>query len=349
MSSRRLWQELFSCRASVSCYTSSQITAHLLRTRSYRHQLNHTPKQLYSCDFHDCVRTFVRHDLLNRHRDRHIAKGSQLHRKDAAMLGLGNHSPVADDEKSQSANGSASPEMMRPTVKSRKSQLQYESPQDMGNTSSYSPVTNPSPGTYSGAGSMNGAHNFSQQNGFTRSDSAHLGQRQDSNGGNAPLARPQRHTSFGMADSKPLNFSRPPLQGPHGYLSSASNNSYHGSQSGIQQPYVSQQNFTPFSLPPPGFSTSVTTASSTHESNPVYPTSMATEYPSDTSHHQQSGPDMMLLDQMTAPYTMPVFGGEGHNRSPFAVPEDFLAYLFAGQQVENNSPMVDMSQPGYSK
>jgi len=78
---------------------------------------------------------------------------------------------------------------------------------------------------------------------------------------------------------------------------------------------------------------------------------MSTEYSNDPIQHQQSGPDMMLLDQMTAPNTMPVFGGEGYNRSPFAIPEDFVAYLFSNQQLENAaSPMGPMGpQAGYAK
>jgi hypothetical protein len=76
---------------------------------------------------------------------------------------------------------------------------------------------------------------------------------------------------------------------------------------------------------------------------------MSTDYPSETIQHQQSGPDMMLLDQMTAPNTMPVFGGEGYNRSPFAIPEDFVAYLFSGQQIDTSSPMGPMGQQAYAK
>jgi hypothetical protein len=76
---------------------------------------------------------------------------------------------------------------------------------------------------------------------------------------------------------------------------------------------------------------------------------MSTDYPSEGTHHQQSGPDMMLLDQMTAPNTMPVFGGEGYNRSPFAIPEDFVAYLFSGQQIDVSSPIGQMGQQGYAK
>ncbi|KEY75613.1 transcription factor C2H2 [Aspergillus fumigatus] len=48
----------------------------------YRHQLNHTPKQIYRCDFPDCYRTFVRQDLCVRHRERHTTQGSQLQKRD---------------------------------------------------------------------------------------------------------------------------------------------------------------------------------------------------------------------------------------------------------------------------
>jgi hypothetical protein len=74
---------------------------------------------------------------------------------------------------------------------------------------------------------------------------------------------------------------------------------------------------------------------------------MSTDYPSEGIHHQQSGPDMMLLDQMTAPNTMPVFGGEGYNRSPFAIPDDFVAYLFSGQQLDG-SPLTNIGTQGQS-
>ncbi|KAI4213536.1 MAG: hypothetical protein LQ351_003760 [Letrouitia transgressa] len=48
----------------------------------YRHQLNHTPKRIYECDFPGCERQFVRQDLCTRHRERHTARGSHLQRKD---------------------------------------------------------------------------------------------------------------------------------------------------------------------------------------------------------------------------------------------------------------------------
>jgi hypothetical protein len=215
------------------------------------------------------------------------------------------------------------------------------------NPNSYSPVTNPSSGTYSGAGSSSGTENFAQPGAFKRSNSDHIPRGNESSS-TTPVNRPQRHASFGVQDAKAAEFSRPPLQtavGPYGLLSSASNSqSYQSSP----QTYVSQQNFAPFTLPPPTFPTATTSAPATRDVEPTYPTSMSTDYPSESIHHQQSGPDMMLLDQMTAPNTMPVFGGEGYNRSPFAIPEDFVAYLFSGQQLDN-SPMGHMSQPGYAK
>lgn len=316
----------------------------------YRHQLNHTPKQIYNCDFPDCARTFVRQDLCNRHRDRHTAKGSQLHRKDS-MLGHAHASPVTESGKPLSAHGSSSPEVMRPNlagIKSRANQLQYQSPTEM-NPNSYSPATNPSSGTYSGTASSNGADNYPQSNNFKRSNSDSIPQRHES-ASTTPIGRPQRHASFGISDAKPAEFSRPPLQtnvGPYGLLSGASNSqSYHGTHNSPQS-FVPQQNFTPFSLPPPGFNTAVTSATS-REPEPTYPTSMSTEYQND-SMPQNSGPDMMLLDQMTAPNTMPVFGGEGYSRSPFAIPEDFVAYLFSEQQLNSkSSPMGQMGPQGYA-
>ncbi|MCJ1380147.1 hypothetical protein MMC17_003250 [Xylographa soralifera] len=51
----------------------------------YRHQLNHTPKQIYKCDFPDCTRQFVRQDLCARHRERHTTRGAHLQRKDTYL------------------------------------------------------------------------------------------------------------------------------------------------------------------------------------------------------------------------------------------------------------------------
>ncbi|PBP28813.1 c2h2 finger domain containing protein [Diplocarpon rosae] len=316
----------------------------------YRHQLNHTPKQIYNCDFPDCSRTFVRQDLCNRHRDRHTAKGSQLHRKDSMLGHAHASSPTSELGRPVSAHSSTSPEIRRPNlagVKSRAIQLQYQSPQE-SNLSTYSPVTNPSAGPYFSAPS-NGTDNF-QGVSFQRSNSDSIATQDTSNV--APSSsRPQRHASFGISDSKSVDFSRPPLQnaiGPYSLMSSASNNSGYHNNRPSPQPYVSQQNFTPFTLPPPGFSTTTNAIVSTQDSEAPYPTSISTDYPNETTHHAQSGPDMMLLDQMAVPNTVPVFGGEGYNRSPFAIPEDFVAYLFSGQQLDNSTSLSQMGQQSHA-
>ncbi|KAF7588750.1 hypothetical protein BBP40_005246 [Aspergillus hancockii] len=61
----------------------------------YRHQLNHTPKQIYRCDFPDCYRSFVRQDLCVRHRERHTTQGSQLQKRDHFVHTSSNNSQIS--------------------------------------------------------------------------------------------------------------------------------------------------------------------------------------------------------------------------------------------------------------
>lgn len=217
--------------------------------------------------------------------------------------------------------------------------MQYQSPQ----MNSYSPATNGSSGTYSAHGSLNGGEQF----GFKRTNSEDVNRGHDSSN-STPNPRTQRHASFSVDAQKP-EYSRPPLQtnvGPYGLIGQPGGNQNYGTQSS-PHPFVNQQNLIPMSLPQPAYNTFSSAPS--RDSEPGYATSTSSEYPSEGIHHQQSGADLMLLDQMTAPNTMPVFGGEGYNRSPFAIPEDFVAYLFSNQQLENNSPLNQVGQQGYAK
>ncbi|KZF25369.1 hypothetical protein L228DRAFT_258802 [Xylona heveae TC161] len=77
--SRRDQDKKFDC-PHEGCDKSYTRAEHL-----YRHQLNHTPKQIFYCDFPDCTRSFVRQDLCARHKERHTARGSHLQRKDAPL------------------------------------------------------------------------------------------------------------------------------------------------------------------------------------------------------------------------------------------------------------------------
>ncbi|KAJ5169226.1 uncharacterized protein N7482_004820 [Penicillium canariense] len=74
----------------------------------YRHQLNHTPKQIFRCDFPNCYRSFVRQDLCIRHRERHTTRGSQLQKRDS----FANDSPDESPHKSlMPASSPSSPSM----------------------------------------------------------------------------------------------------------------------------------------------------------------------------------------------------------------------------------------------
>jgi hypothetical protein len=341
----------------------------------YRHQLNHTPKQIYSCDFPECDRTFVRQDLCNRHKERHTAKGSQLQRKDAI---LSNVSPIINSTKNMTVHGSMSPEVGRPgsgIMNPRNSQMQYPSP-PANMPSPFSPggthttPTYPHPGPLSATADP--SNGYQQASPYRRSNSdhsMHSAQGINTSSTQPKASGPQRHGSFGAADGKTPEslYVRPPQQsaGPsYGMMSPnrqqqsyVNNQGSNGIPVSMQSPYVTPQNFTPFSLPPPGFSPVAATTAASRDMEASYAisppqTSMSSDYQNrDVSQGQQSGPDMMLLDQMTATSTMPVFGGEGYNRSPFAIPDDFVAYLFSGQQWDTSSPMStsQLGTQGYAK
>lgn len=281
---------------------------------------------------------------------------------------LSNASPATDGSKPLSMHGSASPETTRPTIpgKSRSTLLHYPSPTE-NMSSPFSPATSQSTSTFPGSASSSTAADFNvypQTGSFVkRSNSDHslpVGQAATSRPTLSNANRTQRHSSFSVIDVKPADalVSRPPLQpgvGSYGSMSASGNKSFPGNTV-AQSVYVSQQNFTPFTLPPPGFSSMAATTSPRDAESSYAISSPNVALPLDYQQRdpgpgQQSGPDMMLLDQMTAPNTMPVFGGEGYSRSPFAIPDDFVAYLFSGQQFDSSSSMAQsgIGQQGYAK
>lgn len=174
-----------------------------------------------------------------------------------------------------------------------------------------------------------------------------------------------RHASFGSIDAvryaTPANdrveFSHPSQQTPLGPPSSRSvpqpvsynhvvPQAYPGQQGGgmpggSHTTYMAHQHFPPLSsLPPPGFSTmSQTTSSGFSDSN------FATSPPTSLSSIDQAPglpinravSEATLMDQMAGSYTVPVFGGEGYNRSPFAMADDFTAWLFNDPHFGNGS------------
>lgn len=341
MPPRGLWEELFKSRTSVRTRDPPQPSpfppraspppSHVLdaillsfglrqtdTATRYRHQLNHNPKQIYTCDYPDCKRSFVRLDLCNRHKDRHTAKGSSLNRKDS----LARSSPAADRPPFVHTE-SASPESNRPgssyPSNIRTGSISYQSPGDHV-ASPYSPVAHTPPAVFSAGAASNGIDDYGRQDaGYSgpgaRRDSFHAG--------NAPQ-RPAVQTSVNS----------------YGVLSPVSTQQgFHGQHNALTQSigYAPPQNFPAFTLPPSNFS------ETSRERDQQYVPASTGDY---TENGQQSTGDLMMLDSMSPTQIHPVFGNESiSNNSPHFLPDDIIRYLFNNS---NGSPtMGPMTSQGF--
>ncbi|KAH9897233.1 fungal-specific transcription factor domain-containing protein [Xylariomycetidae sp. FL2044] len=304
--SRKGLDKKFEC-PTEGCGKSYSRAEHL-----YRHQLNHSPKQIYRCDFPDCNRQFVRLDLCNRHKDRHTAKGSTLSRKDSL---ISQSSPTDHVRPPYPTPGSASPESIKPGT-------------DAAGTP-YTPVTNTPPTGFPHAGPPGGVDTYLHH---------------DPNYGGAHAGR-HPHQS-------PTGSSRPSVQttvGPYGVLSpvSTQHGGYHNPPTGTPQsnatmPYVSQSNFAPFSLPPSDFTNAA--AAGMPRDQAFVSTSSADYHDHD---HARVSSEMMMLGQMSSNQaTIPIFGSDGVlNKSPYiSIPEDFVAFLF-NTNAPDGSPSVGQVMP----
>ena len=101
----------------------------------YRHQLNHTPKNIYRCDYPECNRFFVRQDLCIRHRERHTTHGSQLHKRDTFA-----HSTIQPDEESAEQHAPGPDSYQRTGLLAKPLQDQHSLPRG---GSSYPPLDPP--------------------------------------------------------------------------------------------------------------------------------------------------------------------------------------------------------------
>lgn len=319
----------------------------------YRHQLNHTRKQLYYCAIGDCTRHFVRQDLCNRHRERHTAPGSQLQRKDAMQ----NNVLATNIAMHMAPHGSSSPELARAeSVVLRGGQVKFEPPRDNA-LNSFSPAEPLPPSIFprpdSVIQSVDG-NGYPQVNTSRRSQSDQTVRSIPPMNSNQPFVRaelPQRHEIFHAMDEKSANhlYGRTPQQHSMSPFAASSEipqqlaygnfqESAGGGQIPMQAPYVNDHGFTHFSLPPSSFSPGPATTSSSHDLQASYAmssprTTLANDY-HDREFGQQSGSEMMYLDQIGATETVPVFGNESfeNQRSPFAIADNFVAYIFNAQQ-----------------
>ncbi|KAF4470764.1 hypothetical protein FALBO_2336 [Fusarium albosuccineum] len=210
------------------------------------------------------------------------------------------------------APGTNSPDYNRNSVdysKPHPSNMPYQTPQD----NPYSSMTN-TPTMYPNGGMPNGMDSYMSPNpGFDNRT--------------PQLSQPQ---SPSVTQRPSMSASNTPFH----VMSPVANQQGFQNQQNMSQAstFVSQPNVMPMNLPP---------AQYTNTQNSITGTSAEYTEPGTTQ-----ASELMMLDQMAMPATVPVFGEAGDlNKSPYVgMPEDFMAYLF-------NSPgqaMTPVIGPGYT-
>ncbi|KAK8243343.1 fungal-specific transcription factor domain-containing protein [Phyllosticta capitalensis] len=317
----------------------------------YRHQLNHNPKQIYYCDFPDCHRSFVRQDLCARHKERHTARGSQLLRKDTF---LHNINPIVAsamaNRNAKMVKTDTSP-LVGGQVHIYRTMLNKSQNQPVGDPSymAQSPANAVGPSARLGTGHFNTplqssvgvpgspstrrssidawGTNMPMQDARHRSSSSYgTSQRSasfdNSNSGPpfSPHQNPQGFTSPQMHKGgavQTVNMSSPFATGSITATHSSSSSGYQGQGKNMAQ--------NASTLPPPGFATVQSAQASSQ--NFVVP-SANNMHGVESAASINNPAEVQMLDNFAPNYSMPVFGGEGYSRSPFAMADDFTAWLF---------------------
>ncbi|KAF2403350.1 hypothetical protein EJ06DRAFT_535918 [Trichodelitschia bisporula] len=308
----------------------------------YRHQLNHNPKQIYNCDFPECHRSFVRQDLCARHKERHTARGSQLLRKEnfmqnlnpivtaamqaqSAKLGKAQGSPTGPPSSATFSSPTSYPglqqqgpdrgyPMQSPVASSATMRSENSTPLD---PAMHSPATDPSTVQRSKSDDSYRSGDPGRMDVSGAPRSATFAPNYGQNG-------PRPHVPEGYNKPGGQNYGNnspyaPPGGGNFPRLSQLGNHT--AAQPGSN--FQSHHNFPPLTaLPPPGYATMTQQATTSAESAPPAQT-MGPE-----NHPMTSASDNSLLESMTPTYSIPMFGGESYSRSPFAMADDFTAWLF---------------------
>ncbi|KAJ4324010.1 hypothetical protein N0V94_001510 [Neodidymelliopsis sp. IMI 364377] len=307
----------------------------------YRHQLNHNPKQIYNCDFPDCHSQLLRKDTFNMHNLNPIVTAALGAKTTPATKPLGPNGP-AQLQSPPSAVSSVtpgahmSPPNFHPPTPTRQDSLNRIG--SVGSEDAYRAGPDTKPYDLQGQGSANFAPpppppprpaaltNYSGGRNSIH-NSPHVA--------NSNFQRPELRastsnlSSHGTAGS-PYSSAATPTQS---YNASTPSTSYQANSSGFQ----SQQNFPHFpSLPPPEYPQPTGTPVSQSQDIQYYNgTSSQTpmngvESTAQLDAHMNGVTDAMM-DQ-TPSYAIPMFGGEGYSRSPFAMADDFAAWLFNDNQ-----------------
>lgn len=204
-----------------------------------------------------------------------------------------------------------------------------------------------------GAGSFAPPPRPSQFGNFSSGQASHHNSPHMANGSyQRPELRAQTSNMSSYGSSSPYNSAATPTQSytPSAPSASYSNNSTGGYQQ--QQQQQQQQTYPPFSsLPPPEYPQQ----SGTHpvpktEENQYYngtsgQTPMNGVETTSQMDTRMNGVSEAIMDQ-TPSYAVPMFGGEGYSRSPFAMADDFAAWLFNDSQFgPGASPMTGPGNP----
>ena len=190
------------------------------------------------------------------------------------------------------------------------------------------------------------AHNFSNSSFSSNQRHSSLGSYksvppQKSLYAEARLSRPNSHITNNAAKYRPAptsTFNAPANQGNVGQPRAQNGLASAGS-------YVSLQNFPPIpALPPPVISPLSQMPSQeqhmggfSNTSTPITPVDSSGNT-LNFDMYGANGLDPNFMEQNGNPYSMPLFGGDGYSRSPFAMADDFTAWLFNEPHLNNSSP-----------
>ncbi|KAF2138056.1 uncharacterized protein K452DRAFT_291095 [Aplosporella prunicola CBS 121167] len=291
----------------------------------YRHQLNHNPKQIYHCDFPDCHRSFVRQDLCARHKERHSARGSQLLRKDTFMHNL---NPIVS---SAMANQNKDPKVSKAqasppgqSVSDSALLAQSSAPSIASAGSQLSPLQDP---IGSATTSSRGLPNIQPSNrsgngdGWSRSNSVASGMPDAQARSTPAYGPPQRSASISAIGHSRSSYSPHSSHAhPEGFVPSALRSQSSSGAAGIQNTSTNSP-FVPATTSAQGYSTS--TAMSNQ-----YATHSPAAYQSQSQKNVSQQFTPLSQSGFTSINQAQVFGGEGYSRSPFAMADDFTAWLF---------------------
>ena len=332
-----------------------------------------TPKKIYTCDFPSCNRQFVRQDLCTRHRERHTARGSHIQRKDAfahdmdgrprlsPTIGFRDlHNPFPSPAvvnggslagvSHVNAPSYASP-MGLPSLPGRISESQQSRPHSAtaGGGHIASPASYRSP-TGSDFGPVAPLHRSNSDDQYYNNNpyrpyeppSARsvpdptFDAKQRQNSLDVDQRRQLAMTDIRGTRSNPHNMPAPAAwnspSNPNYSLSNPSNytSNYQVQNGSTNGSFATGQNFTPpgFALPPP------------HSQVPISATA-STSTPFDTSANvntpNSSTVDPTMSDRGGFPYPIPAYNSDSHSRSPYAMADDFTAWLFSDPNLSNAS------------